>query len=115
MLSSLLNRMMPGGASATIDHDELVSLINAKGVTLVDVREPGEYAYGHIDGAINVPLSAFNPSRIPTGKPIVLYCASGARSAHAQSMLIGAGFENVRNYRPGFGIWAMQGGKVARG
>ena len=115
MLSTLLNRVMPGAAGATVDHDELVRLIETKAVTVVDVREPAEYAHGHIAGALNVPLSRFDPSLVPAGKPIILYCASGARSSHAQAMMMGAGRDDVRNYRPGFGIWAMQGGKVARG
>ena len=59
-----------------------------------------------------VPLSAFDPSKISRDKPVIVYCASGARSGMAQQQLLAAGFSDVRNYRPGFGIWKMQGGAV---
>ncbi len=101
------------GGNSTISHEELVEAHAAGAVTIVDVREPAEYRGGHIAGAINMPLSAFQAPKIPKDKPIIVYCASGARSNMALGMLKQAGFENVRNYRPGFGIWRMQGGACA--
>ena len=111
-LSALRAATSLGGADA-ISHDELVDAHKADSVTIVDVREPVEYRGGHVAGAINVPLSAFDPRRIPDGKPVVVYCASGARSGMAVGMLKQAGFADVRNYRPGFAIWRMQGGACA--
>lgn len=70
-----------------------------QGATLVDVRSPGEYASGHVDGAINIPVDQIRArmSEIPTGKPVVLYCRSGARSSSAASILRGAGRTDVFN------------------
>ena len=70
-----------------------------QGATLVDVRSPGEYASGHIDGAINIPVDQIRArmSEIPTGKPVVLYCRSGARSSNAASVLRSAGRTDVYN------------------
>lgn len=101
------------GGTETISHEELVDAQKAGSVTIVDVREPMEYRGGHIAGSINVPLSAFRTGTIPQDKPVVLYCASGARSGMAAGMLRQAGFAEVRNYKPGFAIWRMQGGACA--
>ena len=58
----------------------------AKGeALLVDVREPDEFAQGHIPGAINLPLSVFSADKVPhpQGKTVVLQCAGGKRSGMA--------------------------------
>ena len=64
---------------------ELQALLAAGAVTLVDVREPNEFAAEHIAGAVNLPLSAFDPSALQgaTGKTVVLQCAGGKRSGMA--------------------------------
>lgn len=69
---------------------ELVS----SGALLLDVRTPGEFSRGHIDGALNVPLSLLgeNMSQLDKSKPVVVYCQSGNRSAKAVSSLKAAGF-----------------------
>ncbi len=73
------------------------------GGRLVDVRSPAEFKSGHLPGAINVPvdsvarkLDAFGPK----DGAIVVYCASGARSAQAKRVLAANGFTNVRNLGP---------------
>ena len=75
---------------------ELVS----NGATLVDVRSPGEFAGGHLPGARNIPvgdLSARAADRIPKDRPVVVYCASGVRSARAASILKAAGYAGVHD------------------
>lgn len=70
------------------------------GAKLVDVRTPDEFSSAHIPGAVNVPLGdlALRASSLgERDKPIVLYCASGTRSAAARSMLKGQGFTQVFN------------------
>ena len=55
-------------------------------LTLVDVREQDEWNAGHIKGAHFLPLSRFDPSKLPApepGKKIVIYCRSGRRSVSA--------------------------------
>jgi rhodanese-related sulfurtransferase len=68
-----------------ITAPELQAMLAAGTVTLIDVREPNEFAAEHIVGAINLPLSRFDPAAIPDaqGKAIVLQCAGGKRSAMA--------------------------------
>ena len=74
----------------------------SNGAVLVDVREPEEWAAGHIPGAKHVPKSYFE-TRIEGAVPdrsshVVLYCASGNRSAWAtRTMLEDLGYENVES------------------
>ena len=95
-----------------IAHDELEAALKSEACILVDVREPHEFSAGHIDGAVNMPLSRFDPNRLPHGKPIVLICRSGARSASALSRARAAGHGAVRHYRHGVVGWANAGGEL---
>lgn len=69
-----------------------------QGALLVDVRTPEEYADGHIEGALNIPLSEL-PNRVDElrGSNVVLYCRSGNRSHAAQQLLKEQGFSEVHN------------------
>ena len=72
----------------------------ASGLVVVDVRSPGEFAAGHVEGARNIPVSEISRRTKelgPTDRPIVLYCASGSRSAMAKRTLRGAGYSKVYN------------------
>lgn len=68
--------------------------------TVVDVRETGEFASGHYEGAINIPLGII-PLRLDEFKamqgPIVVYCRSGNRSGMAMNLLKQAGLIEVFN------------------
>ena len=71
-----------------------------KGALVIDVRTPAEYASGHYTGATNVPLAELKARLLEIGdkqKPIVVYCASGIRSAKAAKILAAAGFLDVTN------------------
>ena len=73
------------------------------GTLLIDVREAQEYATGHAPGAINIPLAQLSNhiARLQASAPpaLVLYCASGMRSAAACRQLQQAGFRQVHNAR----------------
>jgi rhodanese-related sulfurtransferase len=64
---------------------DLKAMLDDGRALVVDVRESGEFAAGHIAGAINLPLSQFDPASLPASgdKLIVLNCAAGRRSATA--------------------------------
>lgn len=72
----------------------------ASGATLVDVRTPEEFASGHIEGAMNIPVQHLErrlgdlPNKQAT---IVVYCRSGSRSARAEKILRAAGYEHIHN------------------
>jgi molybdopterin/thiamine biosynthesis adenylyltransferase/rhodanese-related sulfurtransferase len=86
----------------------------SNGAVVVDVREPEEWAAGHIPGAKHVPKSYFE-SRIEGTVPdrsqhVVLYCQSGNRSAWAARTLIeDLGYENVESMTGGFTLWKDRG------
>ena len=67
----------------------------AKGALLLDVRSPGEFAGGALPGAKNIPVQSLGSrlSELPKDRPIVVYCASGMRSASARSLLVKNGFD----------------------
>ena len=64
--------------------------------TVVDVRTPGEFMGGNVNGSINIPLQEI-PERLAElralEQPLIVCCASGARSSSAQAYLTQAGFE----------------------
>ncbi|MEI6387405.1 MAG: rhodanese-like domain-containing protein [Spirochaetota bacterium] len=77
------------------------------GARVIDVRTPDEFRGGGYPKAMNIPLGELS-SKIdrlkPLDKPIVLYCASGARSSQAAGLLKKAGFTDITN---GGGLSAM--------
>lgn len=94
-----------------IDSTTLNQLLNEQKITLVDVREPGEYAGEHIPEAKSIPLSQFNPDAVKqlAEKPIVLYCQSGNRSLKAANKLLEAGWESVTHLKGGLPTWKGAG------
>jgi rhodanese-related sulfurtransferase len=68
-----------------IDVHELAQLLKQDTVTLIDVREPDEFQESSIPGAINMPLSTFDPSAVKVAKDtsLVFQCRSGKRSMKA--------------------------------
>ena len=76
-------------------------------VTILDVRQPNEYASGHIPGARLAPLPELTDhmQQLDPQKPIVVYCASGGRSRMAAQLLSGQGFADIINVAGGFNLW----------
>jgi phage shock protein E len=88
----LFQRLRTRKAPASVVLEKIKS-----GARIIDVRSPQEFAGPSYPKAKNIPLDVL-PSRmgdLPKDKPIVLYCASGARSAQAARMLKKAGFQDV--------------------
>ncbi|MBX3275247.1 MAG: rhodanese-like domain-containing protein [Sandaracinaceae bacterium] len=67
----------------------------AAGATLLDVRTPREFAAGHPDGAINIPVGDLERriAEVPSEHGVVVYCHSGVRSASAARLLRARGYE----------------------
>lgn len=69
------------------------------GAAIIDVRERGEYAAGHIRGAVNLPLSELRDrlGELPQDRPLYVHCRSGQRSYYACRLLAARGFRDVYN------------------
>lgn len=79
---------------------------------LVDVREADELAQSRLAEAVHVPMSAFDPQRIPvdTGKKIVFICARGARSEQVRKYVVAQGIlSDAYNLAGGLMAWAEAG------
>lgn len=84
---------------------------------VLDVRDRHEWNAGHLPGVPNIPLGEL-PDRmeeIPAGRPLVLHCQGGGRSAIAASVLQAHGIDDVINLVGGFGAWKEQGHPVEHG
>ena len=70
-----------------------------EGATIVDVRSKAEYAGGHLNNSINIPLDSLeaNLKKLNKNKPVITCCASGMRSGSAKRILQSNGFEEVVN------------------
>jgi hydroxyacylglutathione hydrolase len=81
------------------------------GATIVDVRSANEWAHGHIPGALHIPLGylADRTGEIPSSKPVIVQCQSGARSSIAASVLERHHVANVSNLTGGIAAWAAAG------
>jgi phage shock protein E len=84
-----------------ISKEDLME-ITRQGAQIVDVRTPQEFSQAHAKGSRNIPLDqlAGRISELERSKPVVVCCASGARSSMAKAMLERAGFLSVHNAGP---------------
>ncbi|HET7922153.1 MAG TPA: rhodanese-like domain-containing protein [Gammaproteobacteria bacterium] len=83
------------------------------GLTVIDVREPAEFAAGHLPGAINIPRGLLE-FKVETAIPdhdraLVLHCQGGGRSALATVALQELGYRNVVNLAGGFAACVAAG------
>ncbi len=70
-----------------------------EGALLVDVRSPAEFAEGHVNGSVNIPLDKITLSlpKFKDKKNIIVFCRSGNRSAMAKTLLEQNGIKNIVN------------------
>jgi rhodanese-related sulfurtransferase len=101
------------GATKTKDLTprQLKAALDAKDILLVDVREADEFAAERILGAVNMPLSSFNPAALPDagGRTLVLQCAGGKRSAMAVDQCRLAGQAIDTHLAGGLAAWKAAG------
>ncbi len=106
---------MQGSTVIDIDRDAVKVGLRDGSIVLVDVREPHEFAAGHIPGSVSMPLSTFDPNAIPSepGKRVVFSCAAGVRSVRAIEFAQAFGHNIREHYKGGFKDWAMAGEEIA--
>lgn len=108
----------------TIKLDEFKAAYDKKALgTIVDVREPEEYADGFIPGAVNVPRGLLEftiwehvgfPKNLDKSKQLTLYCKTGGRCALATKTLMDLGFTNVTSADMLFADWQKAGHPVTK-
>jgi glyoxylase-like metal-dependent hydrolase (beta-lactamase superfamily II)/rhodanese-related sulfurtransferase len=84
---------------------------------LLDIREPGEYAHGHVPGAVSLPQAdlASRLEEIPRDRPVLVLCERGARSLRAAQFLIQVGIERAVSVKGGTRAWRAAGKPLALG
>ncbi len=105
--------MFFGPRIKTVTTTELAERVAAGSVVLIDVREPHEFAAGHLPRAVNVPLGSLRAraGEFDSSTETYLICQSGSRSATATKQLMKTGFTNVASVRGGTSAWT---GKLKR-
>lgn len=97
--------------------EDLKANLNKPSVTVVDVREPAEYAFSHIPKAVSIPLGEMDErwNELDKDHQIYVICRTGNRSDYAAKILAEKGFDKVFNVVPGMSEWtgpinSLQGG-----
>jgi len=92
---------------STGELERLLAQAASGDMVFIDVREPDEYAEGHIEGMVNMPLSTLEDtySQLPKDKEIVIICRSGNRSMQAAQLLRDKGYTRLVNVQGGMLDW----------
>jgi rhodanese-related sulfurtransferase len=103
---------------AKVSHLQATQLINQGKAVIVDVREPVEFAAGHLRDAKNIPLKELS-QRVGElekfkSRTAILVCQTGVRSSQAAGQLKNAGFAEVYSLEGGLEAWQAQGLPVAK-
>ena len=92
-----------------ITPEEMQDILELEDVQLVDVRTPAEYEEEHIASSQNIdfrsPTFDEDIKKLDKGKPVILYCKSGKRSAKCVEKLKEAGFEKIYELEGGISKW----------
>ena len=101
--------MVRGANAGSLSAQGAVQLINRQRAVVVDVREPEEFAAGHVTGAKNVPLAQLE-QKLPVAVknkslPLLLVCATGARANRAVATAKKLGYEQAQAVAGGLKSW----------
>lgn len=98
-----------------ISAEESIALLQAGTAVFVDVRDLQEVNLGKIPGALHISRGTLETkieAAVPRDADVVLYCASGNRSALAADTMHAMGYPTVRSMAGGFRAWAEAGGEI---
>ena len=122
-LLTLVGALVLSGCSSssvqTATPQDFLAKASQPGVVVVDVRTAGEYAAGHVDGAINIDVEAptFDSeiAKLDKATTYAVYCHSGRRSGLATDAMGKAGFTNVVNLEGGIADLQAAGAQIVAG
>jgi rhodanese-related sulfurtransferase len=101
--------LVQGATGGALSPAAAVQLINRERAVVVDVREPAEFAQGHVGGARNVPLAQLEQQLPLTVKnktlPVILVCGSGGRASRAEGVARKLGYEKAQAMAGGLKSW----------
>ncbi|MDB6073426.1 MAG: Rhodanese domain protein [Verrucomicrobiaceae bacterium] len=101
-----------------VDAREAAELLKAKKLLVIDVRTANEFAGGHIEGAKNIDYTensfAADLGKLDKNLPVLIHCASGARSTKSLKVFGELGFTDVTHIDGGFGAWKAAGLPVTK-
>ena len=91
----------------TIQNEEVEAQLGKEGITVLDVREPAEFAFGHVPGAVSIPMGELEQrlGELNPDHEIYVICRTGNRSDLACKILSENGFKKVKNVLPGMIQW----------
>lgn len=99
----------PAHGSQLLTASEAVVLMNRQHPLVIDVRDPAEFASGHLQGARNIPLASLaqrlEEIKKYKQKPVLVYCQRGRRSAEACKQLQAAEFSQLFQLEQGLDAW----------
>jgi rhodanese-related sulfurtransferase len=112
LLWPLINKATGGPELDTLAATRLMN----DGAFVVDVRESAEFSAGHLTNAKHIPVGDIDKriGDIPSGKPVLVYCATGTRSGKAASVLKKAGRDQIFNLGGGIAAWKQAGLPVVK-
>lgn len=100
------------------DQAEALKRMQSSDVVVIDVRSPGEFAEGHVPGAINIPHNQIDEHAATLaelkGKDLLIYCRSGRRAGMAESELTEMGFSNLYHLKGDMQGWKAANPKIKK-
>jgi rhodanese-related sulfurtransferase len=108
---------MLSGTPAVQEIDLEVLEARPSDAVVLDVREPEEYAHGHVPGAVSLPQAdlASRLAEVPRDRPVLTLCERGMRSLRAAQFLLQVGIEQVASVKGGTAAWRAAGKPLAVG
>lgn len=105
-----------GSAVTDVSPADAVTLLTEPGITVIDVRTPGEYSTGHLADAVNIDIEGTTFDQqladLPKADTYFVYCRSGNRSGVATAQMATLGFTSVYNLQGGVVDWQASGGAL---
>lgn len=95
-----------GTGYEVVDSNVAMTLMEQNAI-VIDVRTADEYATGHIEGSINIPVDNISSINYDKDALIIVYCASGMRSSNAAKTLANLGYTNIHNLDGGLINWGF--------